>query len=498
MFSFESVWSSSESNVIRPKCLYQHFNGEFRPNAKFKKNIDSLIYRNEFSTIKEMMENGSKFILTKDNFTRLLKNCHDADFFVILYEKGLLFNFNLIEEAIKLDDVDAIETMVQALAGGWGNHTENGHDFYVKMMAFSIVKNANLKTNAIKYIYSKANRDEQLFVLTLVIYQSFDIGKLNIRAPNTPLLLYSYENDPRWVGTFELEIKILDQLEIYHTLLLDNVSCLFSLMDLINTTHHYGDNNSLNNLISKVGIKILTLKVLIFDLVTTIKLEKNKWYSILNKNTQSKCVNYMLLNSFKTSINDSIKEICQSSEIKNVHLINYPKFTHIARFPLADRLAFLDNFYFCSKLDQFDPNITPRELDLKRISIGEFIVENLYNSMISINCQQPLRYDKSNPKIIFPTSSLSSYALEQISIQILSISSDYAKHFLMEVYKFSKTELNEKYIDEVYNIKHNNFLFKIQPEKEKKEESVNEKKNNLNSENINKLLDEPNQEFSIN
>ncbi|KAM9993092.1 hypothetical protein ACTFIY_010530 [Dictyostelium cf. discoideum] len=54
-----------------------------------------------------------------------------------------------------------------------------------------------------------------------------------------------------------------------------------SRLDLINTTNHYDDNSSLNKLLSKVGIKIMTLKLLILDLETTTKLEKNKWLSIL-------------------------------------------------------------------------------------------------------------------------------------------------------------------------------------------------------------------------
>ncbi|KAM9993064.1 hypothetical protein ACTFIY_010526 [Dictyostelium cf. discoideum] len=504
MLTYKSLLAMPDSNAIKPKKSFKVFNGQFPIDEIIKKKVDSLISSNEISTIKEMMKNGCKFVLTKKNIQRLVTKCHDVEFYEILHEKGLLFNINLIEEAIRIDNVKSIETMVQALAGGWKNHKDNGQDFYVKMMVFSMKKNGDYKTNVTKYIYSCGDKVEQLFVNSFVIYQSFvdyKAGSIFYELSRNSSQVKENYLQARYIASWSLEKKIMEQLQIYQLLLIQNCSHIINLKELLIETPNLKDSKIFNEVLSRIGVKVMTLKILSTDLRATAKLERNKWHAILGNN-ESKKIGFLLLKNFNTPLNSLIKEISQNSELKNDHLIHHPKFSHITRFSLPVRLDCLNNFYFSTnKYYLFDIKQKPCEYEKQRISYCQFIIDNFKNCMMSINFQDPINNDdKSSPKIEFQTKAQVKSYLEKICVEEKYI--EFSKVFQSDVQKLSRSQLLDTFVADIFSQqvpldihieKQKIFLHELELEKKLEKENEKMKKKNKNKkkeESANKMKNE--------
>ncbi|KAN0030701.1 hypothetical protein ACTA71_009342 [Dictyostelium dimigraforme] len=176
MKSFESFFFS---NVNKTKKSFQIFNNDFPLDKTVSTKVNKLIRIKNFSKLKDMMNNGEKFLLSEENIHSLLLNCHDRNFYETLYEKKLLFNYNLIDESIKLGDVNALELMVQIFAGGWDNYQENDQRFYIIMVGYAFNKSDLAKDNLTNYIFTKIKKSDQLTLISTLIKQTFDFLDLD-------------------------------------------------------------------------------------------------------------------------------------------------------------------------------------------------------------------------------------------------------------------------------------------------------------------------------
>ncbi|KAK5584035.1 hypothetical protein RB653_005642 [Dictyostelium firmibasis] len=349
--------------------------------------VNELIQNKDFSLLKQKMINGEKFLLSKENLVQLLLNCNDKEFYEILYDKGLLFNFNLIEEAIVLDSAEALETMIQVFAGGWANYEENGNDYYTTLLMFAVIRNGVSKHKVTNHIVKKTNKTEHLKVIAILIKKSFDKRYVE----NLPLIEESIKNvseiedEKKNKGSEKLKIKFIHQLALYETLIRKFAVSVTNLISQI--TWDSGEIGDFGMKMKIIGKKVMTLQTLKLDLESTIKLEKNKRRSISHWDI-SRYLNTMLSIHFNMNFETAIKQINSCEDIRDIPII-YPKFTQLTKLSVIDRAIFLENRYFSyNRYQELNMKDSMSPLDEKiRISNCNFLTDFFYNSGVSMKIE---------------------------------------------------------------------------------------------------------------
>ncbi|KAN0030680.1 hypothetical protein ACTA71_009321 [Dictyostelium dimigraforme] len=341
MVSFNSIGCFSENPSIKTKKTFKEFKNEFPNDQKMKTKVNELIREKDFSKLMEMMKNGEKFLLSKDNIHKLLLNCHDKQFYEILYEKGLLYNFNFIEESIKLDCVEALELMVQFLAGGWDNEKENGEDFYIILQRYAVMNCGLTNFNVPNYLTYKIKKVDQLFLIAFIIHQSFDIDNFKEFANKSELK--EYKNNEHYGGYKKLKNKIKNQINVYDSIIRKYAISMGKLISKKKIPTSIDEIEEILKKLKKIGGNTMVINNLKLDLESTMKLEKGKWITISIFDT-SDYLNTFISALFNISLGDAIKEICKlKSEIFEVF---HPKFTDLTKLSMKDRVIFQESGYF--------------------------------------------------------------------------------------------------------------------------------------------------------
>ncbi|KAM9993344.1 hypothetical protein ACTFIZ_011310 [Dictyostelium cf. discoideum] len=446
MTSFKSIIFVPQYNANKTKKTFQIFKNDFPIDTSLANKVTDLIKKKEFTKLKELMKQGSKFVLSFKDIKRLLLNCHDREFYEILYEKKLLYNFNLIDEAIKLNDINALELMVQIFANGWDNYEENGPDFYKIMLKFSYSKSTFFKTMISNYIITKIKRIDVLSVAGLLIKQYYDVTDIDYIQNNKPMIDIR-EGHEQFQGFNNFKLKIIDQWRIYNSIISEYIKISTGLKSLV------VENDGISNKIKNFGKKIMILRILMLDLESLIKLEKYKWNSIVNLDV-SDLLNIMLPIHFEMNLENTILEISdRADEIPQIDFI-YPKFSRLTKFSKRiSNICFKKqyfSYYKFKKLKTRDKN--GNETDL---SLYSFLRDYYYNCNISLSTKEIFQFGEPNiNKFYLPSKQEIISTLDNESINFPIHDNDncyFANKFLKNVCKLSKEKLKKKYIPTRYS-----------------------------------------------
>ncbi|KAN0008516.1 hypothetical protein ACTFIU_011293 [Dictyostelium citrinum] len=447
MSSFRALLLMSSTNANKTKKTFKVFDRDFPISKSMKNKVNELIEKKEFKKLKDMVIRGEKFLLSLENIQSLLLNYHDKEFYELIYEKKLLFDYNLIDEAIKLDNVAALELMVQIFANGWDNYIDNGPDFYKIMLKFTFNSSDFFKHDVSNYLITKTKRIDQLTVIALLIKQYIDILDID-NIPNNKSIIDACESHDLYEGFNNLKLKIIDQWRIYHSLISEFIKESLELK----SQNHVDKNEKeiCKNKILKFGKKIMILRILMLDLEAFIKLEKYKWNTIANLDV-TLYLDVMLRKHFNISLEESIRETSLGCEIDQIKYV-YPKFSRLTRFSnhivnicLEQQYITYFNFKKLYSRDENGNQIT--------LSVCSFLREYFYNSNISLSTSDVFQFGEPNiNQFYLPTKEEIISTLNNESVNLPNHQNCfYANKFYKNLYKVDRERLYIKYCPTKYS-----------------------------------------------